>query len=52
MEKSKEVIAAEISDKEQANGKARFTAYMQCVKKLEMKARMQKEAEMKGGAQV
>ena len=50
MEKSKELIVPEITDREQASGKSRFTAYMQCVKKLEMKARMQKEAEKKGGA--
>ena len=49
MENKNNVIATEVAEKPKTSGKARFTAYMQCVKKLEMKARMQKEAEKKGG---
>ena len=35
---------------EQGSSRARFTAYMQGMKKLERKTQMQKEANMKGGA--
>ena len=44
------VIAMEVAEKQQGSGKARFTAYKQGMKKLEHKAQMQKEIEMKGGA--
>ncbi|WP_156884969.1 hypothetical protein [Oribacterium sp. NK2B42] len=44
------VIATEVAEKPKTSGKARFTAYMQGMKKLERKAQMQKEAAMKGGA--
>ena len=50
METKNNVIATEIGEKQHGNGKARFTAYMQGMKKLERKAQMQKEAEAKGGA--
>lgn len=43
------VIATEVAEKQRTSGKARFTAYMQGMKKLERKAQMQKEAMMKGG---
>ncbi len=43
---SKNVIATEIAEKAQTNGKARYTAYMQGIRKMELKAKMQKE---KGG---
>ena len=38
------VIATEVAEKQRTSGKARFTAYMQGMKKLERKAQMQKEA--------
>ena len=44
------VIATEVAEKQMTNGKARFTAYMQGMKKLERKAQMQNEVAMKGGA--
>ena len=50
MMKSNEVIATEVAQKQQGSSRARFTAYMQGMKKLERKAQMQKEANMKGGA--
>ena len=50
MENKNNAIATEVAEKQITNGKARFTAYMQCVRKLERKAQMQKEAAMKGGA--
>lgn len=43
------VITTEVAQKQQGNRKTRFMVYMQCVKKLEMKARMQAENEKKGG---
>lgn len=43
------VIATEVAEKQRTSSKARFTAYMQGMKKLERKAQMQKEAMMKGG---
>lgn len=43
------VIATEVAEKPKTSEKARFTAYMQGMKKLERKAQMQKEAMMKGG---
>ena len=43
------VIATEVAEKQRTSGKARFTAYMQGMKKLERKAQMQKEAMMKRG---
>ena len=43
------VIATEVEERPKTSGKARFTAYMQGMKKLERKAQMQKEAMMKGG---
>ena len=50
MENKNNVIATEVAEKPKTSGKARFTAYMQGMKKLERKAQMQKEATMKGGA--
>ena len=50
MENKNNVIATEIAEKQLSSGKARFTAYMQGMKKLERKAQMQNEAAMKGGA--
>ena len=50
MENKNTVIATEVAEKPKTSGKARFTAYMQGMKKLERKAQMQKEAAMKGGA--
>lgn len=44
------VIATEVAEKPKTSGKARFTAYMQGMKKLERKAQMQNEVAMKGGA--
>ena len=43
------VIATEVAEKQRTSGKARFTAYMQGMKKVERKAQMQKEAMMKRG---
>lgn len=34
---SKNVIATEIAEKAQTNGKARYTAYMQGIRKMELK---------------
>lgn len=50
MMKSNEVIATEVAEKQKGSDRARFTAYMQGMKKLERKAQMQKEANMNGGA--
>ena len=50
MENKNNVIATEVAEKQITNGKVRFTAYIQGLKKLERKAQMQKEAAMKGGA--
>ena len=50
MKTKSNVIATEIGEKQHGNGKTRFTAYMQGMKKLECKAQMQREAAMKGGA--
>ena len=50
MENKNTVIATEVAEKPKTSGKARFTAYMQGMKKLERKAQMQKEATVKGGA--
>ena len=50
MENKNNVIATEVAEKQMTNGKARFTAYLQGMKKLERKAQMQKEAKVKGGA--
>ena len=44
------VIATDVAQKQQGSSRARFTAYMQGMKKLERKAQMQKEDNMKGGA--
>lgn len=50
MENKNNMIATEVAQKQQGSSRARFTAYMQGMKKLERKAQMQKEANMKGGA--
>ena len=50
MMQSNNMIATEVAQKQQGNSRARFTAYMQGLKKLERKAQMQKEANRKGGA--
>ena len=50
MENKNNVITTEVSEKPKTSGKARFTAYMQGMKKLERKAQMQNEVAMKGGA--
>ena len=50
MENNNNVIATEVAEKPKTSGKARFTAYMQGMKKLERKAQMQNEVAMKGGA--
>ncbi len=50
MENKNSVIAIEVAEKQRTSGKARFTAYMQGMKKLERKAQMQNEVAMKGGA--
>ena len=49
MENKKNVIATEVAEKPKTSGKARFTAYMHGMKKLDRKAQMQKETMMKGG---
>ena len=50
MENKNNMIATEVAQKQQGSSRARFTAYMQSMKKLERKAQMQKEVGMKGGA--
>ena len=50
MENKNNVIATEVAEKQLSSGKARFTAYMQGMKKIERRAQMQKEAEKKGGS--
>ena len=49
MESKNNMIATEIAERQLSSGKARFTAYMQGMKKIERRAQMQKEAEKKGG---
>ena len=43
------VIATDIEKKRENGGKARLTAYLQGMKKLERKVQIQKEAEAKRG---
>lgn len=50
MENNNIVIATEVAEKQKGSSRARFAAYMQGMKKLERRAQMQKESEVKKGA--